>query len=48
MPALAESREGGRERFEEAVRIGLPAVDGKLPSTLEPAYAAADEKGRAG
>lgn len=39
---LAESREGGRERFEEAVRIGVLAADGELPDALRDAHAAAD------
>lgn len=41
--SLAESREGGRERFEEAVRIGVMAADGTLPPELQDAYEAADK-----
>lgn len=41
--SLAESQEGGRERFEEAVRIGVLAADGVLPPELRDAYEAADE-----
>ncbi|WP_030565298.1 AMP-dependent synthetase/ligase [Streptomyces aureocirculatus] len=39
---LAESQEGGRERFEEAVRIGVLAADGALPDELRAAYEAAN------
>ncbi|MFH8795774.1 AMP-dependent synthetase/ligase [Streptomyces sp. NPDC017941] len=39
---LAESQEGGRERFDEAVRIGVLAADGALPDALREAYEAAD------
>ncbi|MFI6091346.1 AMP-dependent synthetase/ligase [Streptomyces sp. NPDC051218] len=41
--SLAESQEGGRERFEEAVRIGVLAADGALPPALQDAYEAADK-----
>ncbi|MBW5425755.1 AMP-binding protein, partial [Streptomyces sp. BG9H] len=41
--SLAESQEGGRERFEEAVRIGVMAADGTLPPDLQDAYEAADK-----
>ena len=42
--ALAGAREGGRERLEEAVRIGLLAADGVLPPELTGAYKQADEQ----
>ncbi|MFD4630135.1 AMP-dependent synthetase/ligase [Streptomyces sp. NPDC058284] len=41
--SLAEAREGGRERFEEAIRIGVLAADGALPDELRDAYEAADK-----
>ncbi|MEU6681106.1 AMP-dependent synthetase/ligase [Streptomyces sp. NPDC046925] len=41
--SLAESQDGGRERFEEAVRIGVLAADGALPPDLRDAYEAADK-----
>lgn len=41
--SLAESQDGGRERFEEAVRIGVLAADGALPHDLQDAYEAADK-----
>ncbi|WAL97170.1 AMP-dependent synthetase/ligase [Streptomyces sp. Je 1-369] len=41
--SLAEAEEGGRERFEEAVRIGVLAADGELPDELRDAYEAADK-----
>ncbi|MFJ2773580.1 AMP-dependent synthetase/ligase [Streptomyces sp. NPDC087300] len=41
--SLAEAREGGRERFEEAVRIGVLAADGVLPPELRDAHEAADK-----
>ncbi|QEV19531.1 AMP-dependent synthetase/ligase [Streptomyces alboniger] len=41
--SLAESQEGGRERFEEAVRIGVMAAEGTLPPDLRDAYEAADK-----
>ncbi|MFF5704602.1 AMP-dependent synthetase/ligase [Streptomyces sp. NPDC012794] len=40
---LAEGREGGRERFEEAVRLGVLAADGTLPEELRPAWEEAEE-----
>ncbi|MEU4798025.1 AMP-binding protein [Streptomyces sp. NPDC023327] len=42
--SLAQAREGGRERFEEAVRIGVMAADGTLPPELQDAYEAADKE----
>lgn len=41
--SLAESQDGGRERFEEAVRIGVLAADGALPPDLRDAYEEADK-----
>ncbi|MEI5102254.1 AMP-dependent synthetase/ligase [Streptomyces sp. PmtG] len=41
--SLAESQDGGRERFEEAVRVGVLAADGALPPGLQGAYEAADK-----
>ncbi|MEU6995620.1 long-chain fatty acid--CoA ligase [Streptomyces sp. NPDC046465] len=41
--SLAEAQEGGRERFAEAVRIGVLAADGVLPEELREAYEAADK-----
>ncbi|MET9698955.1 long-chain fatty acid--CoA ligase [Streptomyces sp. NPDC006529] len=41
--SLAEGREGGRERFEEAVRLGLLAADGALPDAERDAYEAAEK-----
>ncbi|EPH39424.1 AMP-dependent synthetase/ligase [Streptomyces aurantiacus] len=41
--SLAESQDGGRDRFEEAVRIGVLAADGVLPDELRDAYEAADK-----
>ncbi|MFK4067636.1 AMP-dependent synthetase/ligase [Streptomyces sp. NPDC029674] len=41
--SLAEAQEGGRERFEEAVRIGVLAAGGKLPAELAEAHEAADK-----
>ncbi|MEU8953797.1 long-chain fatty acid--CoA ligase [Streptomyces sp. NPDC048518] len=41
--SLAEAREGGRERFDEAVRIGVLAADGVLPDELRDAYEEADK-----
>ncbi|MGW6027846.1 AMP-dependent synthetase/ligase [Streptomyces sp. NPDC055099] len=41
--SLAESQAGGRERFEEAVRIGVLAADGALPPELRDAYEEADK-----
>ncbi|MGE7388674.1 AMP-dependent synthetase/ligase [Streptomyces sp. NPDC004126] len=40
---LAEGRDGGRERFEEAVRLGVLAADGTLPAELRPAWEAAED-----
>jgi long-chain acyl-CoA synthetase len=40
--SLAESQEGGAERFAEAVRIGVLAAEGRLPEELRGAYEAAD------
>ncbi|MGX1883634.1 AMP-dependent synthetase/ligase [Streptomyces sp. NPDC055287] len=42
--SLAESQEGGRERLEEAVRIGLLAAEGRLPEELAGAYEEADQR----
>ncbi|MET9518423.1 AMP-dependent synthetase/ligase [Streptomyces sp. NPDC002994] len=42
--SLAESQEGGRERFEEAVRIGVLAAEGRLPEELAGAYEEADQR----
>lgn len=41
--SLAESQDGGRERFEEAIRVGVLAADGALPPDLQDAYEAADK-----
>ncbi|MFF1377080.1 AMP-dependent synthetase/ligase [Streptomyces sp. NPDC058308] len=41
--SLAEVQEGGRERFDEAVRIGVLAADGVLPEELRDAYEASDK-----
>ncbi|MGW0393521.1 AMP-dependent synthetase/ligase [Streptomyces sp. NPDC003042] len=41
--ALAEGQEGGRERFAEAVRLGVLEAEGRLPQELRPAYEAAEE-----
>ncbi|MFE6159533.1 AMP-dependent synthetase/ligase [Streptomyces sp. NPDC056486] len=41
--SLAEAQDGGRERFEDAVRIGVLAADGVLPPELREAYEAADK-----
>ncbi|MGW7068515.1 AMP-dependent synthetase/ligase [Streptomyces sp. NPDC054855] len=41
--SLAESQDGGRERFEEAIRIGVLAADGALPPDLRDAYEEADK-----
>ncbi|MCX5377813.1 long-chain fatty acid--CoA ligase [Streptomyces sp. NBC_00091] len=40
---LAEGQEGGRERFEEAVRLGVLAADGRLPESLRAQYEAAEK-----
>ncbi|WP_267244984.1 AMP-dependent synthetase/ligase [Streptomyces sp. PR69] len=42
--SLAQSQEGGRERFEEAVRIGVLAAEGRLPDDLRAACEEADER----
>ncbi|UGY92957.1 AMP-dependent synthetase/ligase [Streptomyces gobiensis] len=47
--SIAESQEGGRERFDAAVRLGVQAADlraqdKELPEELREPYAAADEK----
>ncbi|MFJ4779881.1 AMP-dependent synthetase/ligase [Streptomyces sp. NPDC088762] len=41
--SLAEAGEGGRERLEEAVRLGVLAAEGRLPESLRAAYEAADK-----
>ncbi|MFJ7204681.1 AMP-dependent synthetase/ligase [Streptomyces sp. NPDC098789] len=41
--SLAEAQEGGRERFEEAVRLGVLAADGELPAASRDAYEAAEK-----
>ncbi|MBD0745717.1 long-chain fatty acid--CoA ligase [Streptomyces sp. CBMA152] len=41
---LAETQENGRARFEEAVRLGVLAADGRLPPDLHEAHAAADKE----
>ncbi|MGA4850534.1 AMP-dependent synthetase/ligase [Streptomyces sp. G5(2025)] len=41
--SLAEARQGGRERFEEAIRVGVLAAEGRLPSELRDAYEEADK-----
>ncbi|MFD3872567.1 AMP-dependent synthetase/ligase [Streptomyces sp. NPDC058623] len=41
--ALAEGQEGGRERFAEAVRLGVLAREGRLPEEARAAHAAAEE-----
>ncbi|MFF4430527.1 AMP-dependent synthetase/ligase [Streptomyces sp. NPDC001513] len=41
--SLAESREGGRARFEEAVRVGVLAADGRLPQERRAEYKAAEK-----
>ncbi|MEU9419170.1 AMP-dependent synthetase/ligase [Streptomyces sp. NPDC048272] len=40
--SVAESLEGGRERFEEAVRLGVLAAEGRLPEGSRAAWEAAD------
>ncbi|MFJ8211014.1 AMP-dependent synthetase/ligase [Streptomyces sp. NPDC096033] len=40
--ALAEAGEGGRERFEEAVRLGVLAAEDRLPAAARPAYEEAE------
>ncbi|MER6255092.1 AMP-dependent synthetase/ligase [Streptomyces sp. NPDC001584] len=41
--SLAESQEGGRERFEAAVRVGVLAADGQLPEELRAEHEAAEK-----
>ncbi|MFJ6798927.1 AMP-dependent synthetase/ligase [Streptomyces sp. NPDC091268] len=41
--SLAESAPGGRERFEEAVRLGVLAAEGRLPAADREAHAAAEQ-----
>uniref|UniRef100_A0AAU2JRH3 AMP-dependent synthetase/ligase n=1 Tax=Streptomyces sp. NBC_00049 TaxID=2903617 RepID=A0AAU2JRH3_9ACTN len=41
--SLAESREGGRDRFEEAVRLGVLAADGRLPEERREEYEEAEK-----
>ncbi|WKD33232.1 AMP-dependent synthetase/ligase [Streptomyces xanthophaeus] len=41
--SLAESQEGGRERFETAVRVGVLAADGRLPEELRAQHEAAEK-----
>ncbi|MET9548184.1 long-chain fatty acid--CoA ligase [Streptomyces sp. NPDC006627] len=41
--SLAEAHQGGRGRFEEAVRIGVLAAEGTLPPELRDAYEEADK-----
>ncbi len=41
--SLAESQEGGRERFEAAVRVGVLAADGRLPEELRSEHEAAEK-----
>ncbi|WP_405439159.1 AMP-dependent synthetase/ligase [Streptomyces avidinii] len=41
--SLAESQEGGRERFEAAVRVGVLAADGRLPEELREEHEAAEK-----
>ncbi|AWZ10811.1 long-chain fatty acid--CoA ligase [Streptomyces sp. ICC1] len=41
--SLAESQEGGADRFGEAVRLGLLAAEGRLPAESRAAYEAADK-----
>ncbi|WP_406512551.1 AMP-dependent synthetase/ligase [Streptomyces sp. NBC_00161] len=40
--SLAESREGGAERFREAVRLGVLAAEGRLPESARAAYEEAE------
>ncbi|MBT2476759.1 long-chain fatty acid--CoA ligase [Streptomyces sp. ISL-94] len=40
---LAEAAQGSRERFEEAVRLGVLAAEGRLPESLRGEYEAADK-----
>ncbi|MFF8642502.1 AMP-dependent synthetase/ligase [Streptomyces sp. NPDC015345] len=41
--SLAEAHQGGRRRFEEAIRIGVLAAEGRLPPGLRDAYEEADK-----
>ncbi|OEJ32417.1 AMP-dependent synthetase/ligase [Streptomyces subrutilus] len=41
--SLAETDEGGRERLEEAVRLGVLAAEGRLPQEDRDAYEAAEK-----
>ncbi|GGZ12003.1 AMP-dependent synthetase/ligase [Streptomyces avidinii] len=41
--SLAESQQGGRERFEAAVRVGVLAADGRLPEELRAEHEAAEK-----
>ncbi|GHE47181.1 long-chain fatty acid--CoA ligase [Streptomyces vinaceus] len=41
--SMAESQEGGAERFREAVRIGLLAAEGRLPESDRPAWEEAEK-----
>ncbi|MFD7258463.1 AMP-dependent synthetase/ligase [Streptomyces sp. NPDC059874] len=41
--SLAESQEGGRERLDEAVRLGVLAAEGRLPESLRDRHAEADK-----
>ncbi|ROQ96521.1 long-chain acyl-CoA synthetase [Streptomyces sp. 2132.2] len=41
--SMAESQEGGAERFREAVRIGVLAAEGRLPESDRPAWEEAEK-----
>ncbi|WP_328969066.1 AMP-dependent synthetase/ligase [Streptomyces sp. NBC_00239] len=41
--SLAEAQDGGRARFEEAVRLGVLAAEGRLPAADREAHAAAEK-----
>lgn len=41
--SLAEAEEGGRERLEEAVRLGVLAAEGRLPDARREEYEAAEK-----
>ncbi|MBT2457342.1 long-chain fatty acid--CoA ligase [Streptomyces sp. ISL-86] len=41
--SLAESQEGGRKRFEEAVRVGVLEAEGRLPESDRPVHEAAEK-----
>ncbi|MFF3863994.1 AMP-dependent synthetase/ligase [Streptomyces sp. NPDC002209] len=41
--SLAESQEGGAERFREAVRLGVLAAEGRLPASSRAAYEEAEK-----